>query len=255
MPCFLGCGHIYCMPCMEQFALVVMNAGSVQDLCCPSCTTRMSNFDLSCILSPQDYARYVRITESNYARRQENELWCPQPDCKGVVPASGRSKWCACPVCKFAFCKKCRAPSHKGLSCRRALKRLQKTQGASARSDQSTRKWASKHTKPCPRCDEVLQKQGGCHHMFCPTCNYTFCWICGKDANDGPFHCQGRKTLAIVGGIVASPVLLVGGAVVGVAYLAESRLIHPDNRRECVTYNAASAIGAKLGLGIYWIID
>mmetsp|Transcript_46178 Transcript_46178/g.33956 ORF Transcript_46178/g.33956 Transcript_46178/m.33956 type:complete len:87 (+) Transcript_46178:231-491(+) len=30
---------------------------------------------------------------------------------------------------------------------------------------------------PCPRCDVVIYKNGGCPHMTCK-CKYEFCWYC-----------------------------------------------------------------------------
>lgn len=33
--------------------------------------------------------------------------------------------------------------------------------------------------KPCPRCGMGLRREGGCHHMLCPECGCSFCWVCG----------------------------------------------------------------------------
>lgn len=43
--------------------------------------------------------------------------------------------------------------------------------------DHSVR-WIATHTKPCPRCAAPIEKNGGCTHMHCSSCQTHFCWIC-----------------------------------------------------------------------------
>ena len=37
--------------------------------------------------------------------------------------------------------------------------------------------WIREHTKPCPKCQKPVHKDGGCMHMTCP-CKHEFCWVC-----------------------------------------------------------------------------
>lgn len=43
---------------------------------------------------------------------------------------------------------------------------------------QANQAWLNAHTKPCPRCNRPIEKNGGCDHMTCSRCGYEFCWIC-----------------------------------------------------------------------------
>lgn len=38
--------------------------------------------------------------------------------------------------------------------------------------------WRSKH---CPRCEVLIEKNGGCQHMTCYKCKHEFCWQCLAD--------------------------------------------------------------------------
>ena len=35
----------------------------------------------------------------------------------------------------------------------------------------------------CPQCNCRIEKNGGCPHMDCANCNYSWCWICGTEYN------------------------------------------------------------------------
>lgn len=256
-PCILECGHFFCLPCLEQFLRVAMNSGSMNLLVCPdlACGRLLSEFDIRCILPSHEYKRFLNISSnSNYVKRKQDETWCPRLDCSGCAQVI-EGKWLECKDCKFEFCKKCRNASHKGISCSTA-KRRAKSRGESVyKSERSTKKWASKNTKQCPRCSEVIQKNGGCHHVVCTMCGLQFCWKC-KSPADGPFHCKGKKVAVIVGSVLLSPALIIGGVVAGGAYLVESRVIRRNTeRRNCVTYRPVKSLAEKISLEIYWILD
>ena len=39
----------------------------------------------------------------------------------------------------------------------------------------------------CPKCQTLIEKNGGCPDMNCYVCNYNFCWTCGFES-DSFFH-------------------------------------------------------------------
>jgi hypothetical protein len=46
-----------------------------------------------------------------------------------------------------------------------------------------------KQTKRCPSCSKSIEKNGGCHHMWC-TCGVEFCWKCVQLINYNGRYCD-----------------------------------------------------------------
>lgn len=44
--------------------------------------------------------------------------------------------------------------------------------------DMEVKQWILQHTKPCPKCNVFIEKNGGCNHMTCKKCKHEFCWVC-----------------------------------------------------------------------------
>lgn len=92
---------------------------------------------------------------------------CFRPDCghKNLFnrPAEGFYHEDICQKCHIAeFCLLCGKVSHGG-TC-----------------DTTPDEWIALNTKVCPGCRAFVEKDGGCNHMQCTTCNTHFCWICSQ---------------------------------------------------------------------------
>merc|ERR1719401_2205391 len=52
------------------------------------------------------------------------------------------------------------------------------------RDDGECHTWLRLNTKMCPKCQNPIEKNGGCMHMTCRKpggCGHEFCWICMGD--------------------------------------------------------------------------
>ena len=69
-----------------------------------------------------------------------------------------------CENCKKEFCAKCHK-DHAGRFCETENENL-------------FQEYMRKITKQCPKCMVNIEKDGGCNHMTCSSCQTHFCWIC-----------------------------------------------------------------------------
>ncbi|KTF91771.1 hypothetical protein cypCar_00024637, partial [Cyprinus carpio] len=54
-----------------------------------------------------------------------------------------------------------------------------------ARWEQASQETIAETTRPCPKCQVPVEKNGGCMHMVCPRpqCKYEWCWLCRVEWN------------------------------------------------------------------------
>lgn len=74
------------------------------------------------------------------------------------------------------FCYNCQYENHLPCPCNIVKLWIKK-----CKDDSETANWIEANTHSCPKCLNSIEKNGGCNHMTCRTCNYEFCWICLKE--------------------------------------------------------------------------
>ncbi|XP_072121850.1 E3 ubiquitin-protein ligase parkin isoform X4 [Mobula birostris] len=95
---------------------------------------------------------------------------------------------------QFVFCRECKEEYHEGecsgLHATAAATSPQdyvvNEQAAQrARWEDASRQTVKETTKPCPKCQVPVEKNGGCMHMSCPRapCQFQWCWLCGREWN------------------------------------------------------------------------
>lgn len=116
---------------------------------------------------------------------------CPYPDCDSVVEFLGFDsdtvasldelmELMLVPMVRCGnqhqFCFGCNENTHSPCPCIAVKKWLKKCE-----DDSETLNWLESHTKDCPKCSTLIEKNGGCNHMTCRKCHWEFCWVCMGD--------------------------------------------------------------------------
>ena len=101
-------------------------------------------------------------------------LFCSTPDCETVLNKRDANKRkLECSKCNKSTCSDCKGKYHGSTNCE-------------DNSAQHVYKWvAGISINNCPKCEALIEKNGGCPHMTCSNCNHYYCWSCGYQ--DGHF--------------------------------------------------------------------
>jgi len=80
-----------------------------------------------------------------------------------------------CEKCEGETCFSCGLSYHYPATCDQVKKWEEKS-----KDDSETKNWLEANTKPCPKCNTLIEKNSGCNHMTCrkAECRYEFCWLC-----------------------------------------------------------------------------
>ena len=96
-------------------------------------------------------------------------LFCSSPDCEVIVKMTGDSRSgfdnfgieinCDCGE---TLCSACGNRFHSPVKCEMIKKWKKKCS-----DDSETMNWLNANTKDCPKCNGIIEKNGGCNHMTC----------------------------------------------------------------------------------------
>ena len=111
--------------------------------------------------------------------KDPNLIFCVTPDCETVLDrAEATKKKLHCASCGKNTCSECKGKFHGNANCE-------------DHSAKHVYKWVSGvSVNKCPRCDVLIEKNGGCPHMSCQNCHHNYCWSCGFGENHW-FHSIG----------------------------------------------------------------
>jgi len=130
------------------------------------------------VLGPgQALDRYSRfLAESLVDESKGRRRWCPGQHCgRAAEDISGSKREVNCP-CGMVWCFGCGTDAHLPVSC----ETVRRWEGKN-RDEGGDATWIRVNTKLCPKCQNPIEKNGGCMHMTCRKpggCGHEFCWIC-----------------------------------------------------------------------------
>eukprot|EP00924_Labyrinthula_sp_SR-Ha-C_P014133 maker-scaffold_77-snap-gene-0.5-mRNA-1 protein AED:0.00 eAED:0.00 QI:110/1/1/1/0/0/2/239/510 len=129
---------------------------------------------------------WVKTTQDQYEKKEKIEIETIEAKMFKEVEAVDLRKF-KCSSCGYSSCVVCKKMwtfgvlDHSQISCQ-SFKQLVKEQAATDEerlTDEKLEELKSKGVvKPCPSCEEMIEKNGGCSHMICYKCRKDFCWKC-----------------------------------------------------------------------------
>ncbi|XP_043929167.1 E3 ubiquitin-protein ligase parkin [Protopterus annectens] len=198
--------HVICLECFHSYCAMRLNERQfVYDPeigyslpCVAGCPDSLIKELHHFRILGEQYNRYQHYGAEEYVLQMGGVL-CPKPGCGAGLLSESHSRRVECERinglgCGFVFCRECKEEYHEG-----QCSSIQGTEGAKAlqrfviddhaaqlaRWEEASRKTINDTTKPCPKCNVPVEKNGGCMHMKCPLvqCRFEWCWICGTEWN------------------------------------------------------------------------
>ena len=179
-PYRLACGHAYCNGCFHHFLLTASETKRLPLSCIGDESTCNLPIPLPVIqrfLLPAQLKHLLEVSFLDHlARHPEKFRYCTTPDCPEIYSLESDSMGgnFQCRSCFASVCVSC-GEDHVGFSCEEW--KIHRDPGAQERLLEG---WAEGHknVKKCPKCNILIEKNGGCNHMTCPKCEAHICWRC-----------------------------------------------------------------------------
>ncbi|CDO71887.1 hypothetical protein BN946_scf184940.g34 [Trametes cinnabarina] len=182
----LRCQHVFCEPCWQEYvASKVKDEGQCTFRCMHGdCRTIVDGCSIAKLVPPSVNERYRELVRQHYVGAHTHLRFCPHPGCTETVSCqagTGSSLLWGVPTVKcgqgHVFCFGCGMDSdHRPVICT-----FTKLWLKNARDDAGTSQWIRANTRTCPKCENNIEKNGGCNRIHCRHCNFQFCWLCMKD--------------------------------------------------------------------------
>jgi len=177
-----GCAYSFCTECLLEHISTHLDEGSTHGLTCPNiqCGKKMHQSDIQIITqnNKELYERFDKITFEEFIMHNNNKIKkCPTPNCECTYEVDDEIRHMKCPSCKNIYCSHCRVKHAQEMTCEQAREHAQLV-GNADKEKAANQEWLQQHTKACPHCNTLIEKNGGCYYMFCKKCSHKFCWKC-----------------------------------------------------------------------------
>jgi len=171
-----ACDHVFCSGCIK-FQFDTMAAD--QSISCCKCKTELPLQDMRLLSHPEKFAEKCEISLNRYLLQNIGMYkYCHK--CNQLARIiNGEAE---CLTCHKTYCSFCDHDSHPGMSCEDAKS-----------GNREFEAWKKMFTRPCPNCKVPIEKNQGCNHMTCASCQNHFCWLCA-DKHKGENEPRFRST-------------------------------------------------------------
>eukprot|EP00850_Spirogloea_muscicola_P009454 SM000053S17411 [mRNA] locus=s53:270701:276464:+ [translate_table: standard] len=175
----MSCGHSFCNDCWTRYFIIKILEGQSRRVTCMEhkCIAICDEHKVRKLVGAFDadaVNRYEQSLLESYIEDNSKVKWCPSvPHCGNAIRVDGEPFAELECVCSQQFCFNCLAEPHSPCSC--SMWRLWDQK---CKDESETVNWLTAHTKPCPKCQKPVEKNGGCNLVAC-ICGQAFCWLCG----------------------------------------------------------------------------
>ncbi|KAG2076422.1 hypothetical protein BDR04DRAFT_765108 [Suillus decipiens] len=181
-PLPLGCGHVYCAPCMRHFLTSALDSGQFPLACMGDetrCKVPIPIPTIQQFLPQTSFNRLLEVVFNAHISQHPQEFkYCKTPDCNQIYRSTDPNTTVVgqCPSCFSNICTSCHNDVHDGMNCAE-----NKRQAGRVTEERETEAWLAAHgerVKKCPTCQALIEKVDGCNHMTCTLCKSHICWRC-----------------------------------------------------------------------------
>ncbi|KAL9449243.1 hypothetical protein AB3S75_011216 [Citrus x aurantiifolia] len=175
----MDCGHYFCNSCWTEHFIVKINEGQSRRITCMEhkCNAICDESKIRCLVRARDSDladKFDRFMLESYIEDNKRVKWCPSvPHCGNAIRIEVdefREVECACGL---QFCFRCSYEAHSPCSCY-----MWDLWSKKCQDESETVNYIAVHTKHCPKCQKLVEKNGGCNLVSC-ICGQPFCWLCG----------------------------------------------------------------------------
>ncbi|KAJ4701862.1 RBR-type E3 ubiquitin transferase [Melia azedarach] len=175
----MDCGHYFCNSCWTEHFIVKINEGQSRRIKCMAhkCNAICDEAKIRCLVSAKDSnlaEKFDRFLLESYIEDNRRVKWCPSvPHCGNAIRIEVDELCEVECACGLQFCFSCSSEAHSPCSCL-----MWELWDKKCQDESETVNWITVHTKPCPKCQKPVEKNGGCNLVSC-VCGQSFCWLCG----------------------------------------------------------------------------
>jgi hypothetical protein len=178
--------HATCGDCVLGWIKAELDSNNLYPRC-PEyrCNRVLTDTELEIILGDQLWDRLTSMRRAREIDSNPLARWCPKPRCGAVVMRlDEKTKKMECKECDnngYLFCADCASPWSSGhvYRCKGEDSSIQ-SWALKQRSLSSRMFISEKKSQRCPSCKTRIEKDGGCNHIICWSCQAEWCWLCAR---------------------------------------------------------------------------